>query len=514
MMEVYAGCLAYTDDNIGRVIKAVEETGELDNTLIFYLMGDNGASAEGTFKGLGNEVGVVANGVEETLDYLKSIQGDLGGDLYYNHYPVGWAHAMDTPFQWTKQVASHFGGTANNLVIFWPKGINLPKSLKGEVRSQFCHVIDIAPTILEATKLPAPTMINGVPQKPIEGTSLVYTFNDAKAATMHTTQYFEMQGNRAIYRDGWMASTTPQRMPWDPPTAASVDPVAFPWELYHVAVDFSQAKNVAAENPDKLKQLQDIFAQEATKYNVYPLDTRFAERGDVALRPSLTGERKTFTYYPGDPGPVRIPEGATPDVKNRDFTVTAEIEIPTTAVPLTGAGGVPATGVRVPATGVLATQGGRFGGWGLLLYDGQPEFDYAFSNQNEHKYRVRSKLKIAPEKLAPGSHTIKFDFKYNDTGKEPGPGLGGTGTLSVDGDEVAKGTIERTVPTRFSLDETFDIGMDTGTPVVEDYADKMPFQFRGGTLKKVVIELGKPGITANAEKKLKEQAEKAARAVQ
>ena len=207
------------------------------------------AQAEGTFKGLGNEVGVVANGVEETLDYLKSIQGDLGGDLYYNHYPVGWAHAMDTPFQWTKQVASHFGGTANNLVIFWPKGINLPKSLKGEVRSQFCHVIDIAPTILEATKLPAPTMINGVPQKPIEGTSLVYTFNDAKAATMHTTQYFEMQGNRAIYRDGWMASTTPQRMPWDPPTADSVDPVAFPWELYHVAVDFSQAKNVAAENP-------------------------------------------------------------------------------------------------------------------------------------------------------------------------------------------------------------------------------------------------------------------------
>ena len=247
MMEVYAGCLAYTDDNIGRVIQAVEETGELDNTLIIYLMGDNGASAEGTFQGLANEVGVAANGVVETLDYLKGIKDDLGGPLYYNHYPVGWAHAMDTPFQWTKQVASHFGGTANNLVIFWPKGINLPKGIKGEVRSQFCHVIDIAPTILEATKLPAPTMINGVPQKPIEGTSLVYTFNDAKAATKHTTQYFEMQGNRAIYRDGWMASTTPRRMPWDPPSAASVDPNDFPWELYHVAEDFSQANNLVAD---------------------------------------------------------------------------------------------------------------------------------------------------------------------------------------------------------------------------------------------------------------------------
>ena len=323
MMEVYAGCLAYTDDNIGRVIQAVEETGELDNTLIIYLMGDNGASGEGTLQGLANEVGVAANGVEETLEYLKGIKDDLGGPLYYNHYPVGWAHAMDTPFQWTKQVASHFGGTANNLVISWPKRI---KQMAGEVRSQFCHVIDIAPTILEAARVPAPTMINGVKQTPIEGTSLVYTFDDAKAATKHTTQYFEMLGNRAIYHDGWMASTTPLRMPWAPPgTEPSADPDDFQWELYHVAEDFSQAKNVAAENPDKLKKLQDIFDQEAKKYNVYPLDSSFAERADVSLRPSLTAGRNTFTYYPGDPGPVRIPEGATPDVKNKDFTITAEI---------------------------------------------------------------------------------------------------------------------------------------------------------------------------------------------
>ena len=251
MMEVYAGCLAYTDHNIGRVIQAVEETGELDNTLIIYLMGDNGASAEGTLQGLSNEVGVAANGVVETLDYLKSIQDDLGGELYYNHYPVGWAHAMDTPFQWTKQVASHFGGTANDLVISWPKGIGIKQV--GEVRSQFSHVIDIVPTILEATRVPAPTMINGVTQKPIEGTSLVYTFDDAKAATRHTTQYFEMQGNRAIYRRRLDGQHHADAHALGIPGTPAVAPDEFPWELYHVAEDFSQAKNARRR---KLRQAQ------------------------------------------------------------------------------------------------------------------------------------------------------------------------------------------------------------------------------------------------------------------
>lgn len=493
MMEVYAGCLAYTDDNIGRVIQAVEETGELDNTLIIYLMGDNGASAEGTLKGLANEVGVIANGVEESLEYLKRIQGDLGGPKYYNHYPAGWAQAMCTPFQWSKRIASHFGGTANNLVISWPKGINLPKGITqdGQVRSQFCHVIDIAPTILEATKLPAPTMINGVKQTPIEGTSLVYTFNDAQAPTRHTTQYFEMVGNRAIYHDGWMASTTPLCMPWTPSgQAASADPKAFQWELYHVAEDFSQANNLAAERNSlpKLKELQDKFDEQAKLYNVWPLDASFAERGDVALRPSLTEGRTTFTYYPGDPGPVRIPEGATPDVKNKDFTITADIGIPEGR----------------STDGVVATQGGRFGGWGLLLMDNKPEFHYAYSNQEEHKYSVASDAR-----LAAGNHTIKLDFKYY----APASKMSCTGTLSVDGVQVAKGDIKNTIPVRFSLDETFDIGMDTGTPVVEKYVDKMPFKFTG-TLKKVVIELGQSGLTANDEKKLKEQAEKAALAVE
>jgi arylsulfatase len=470
MMEVYAGCLAYCDSNIGRVIQAVEETGDLDNTLIIYIMGDNGASGEGTLQGLANEVGVAGNGAEESLPYLLSIMDDLGGPLTYNHYPVGWAHAMDTPFQWTKQVASHFGGTRNGLVISWPNRIKQT----GEVRSQFCSVIDIAPTILEAAGVKAPTIINGVKQIPIEGFSLVYSFDNANAATHHKSQYFELMGNRGVYDNGWMANTSPLKLPWakvsvDAPTP---NPDDFKWELYHIADDFSQSNNLAAKYPAKLKELQAAFEREAQKYNVYPLDSSLAERMDVRLRPSLTRGRNTFTYYPGT---IRIPEGAAPDLKFKDFTVTAEVEIPD--------GG---------AEGVLVTQGGRFGGWGLLLVDGKPEFDYAFSQQPEHKYRV-----TANEKLAPGKHTIKLDFKYDG----PGFGKSGTGTLSVDGNQVAKGKIERTILVRFSLDETFDIGMDTGTPVVEDYVNKMPFKFTG-ELKNVVIELGKSGLAAADAKQL------------
>jgi arylsulfatase len=482
MMEVYAGCLAYCDSNIGRVIQAVEDTGESDNTLIVFIMGDNGASGEGTLQGLANEVGVAANGVEESVPYLLSVMDDLGGPLTYNHYPVGWAHAMDSPFQWTKQVASHFGGTRNGLVVSWPKRIKD----KGGLRSQFCHIIDIVPTILEACGVKEPTMLNGVKQTPMEGTSLVYTFDDAKAPTRHKTQYFEMLCNRGIYHDGWIASTHPMRLPWAKaePGAAGADPDDFKWELYNVAEDFSQANDLAAKNPDKLKELQAVFDAEAKKYHVYPLDATFAERADVSIRPSLTRGRNTFTYYPGT---VRVPEGTAPDTKNKDFTVTAEVEIPE--------GG---------ADGVIITQGGRFGGWGLLLMGGKPEFDYAFSNQKQHKYRVASK-----EKLSPGKHTLKFDFKYDG----PGYGKGGTGTLSVDGKQVADGKIERTIPVRFSLDETLDVGMDTGTPVVEDYVDKMPFKFTG-VLKKVVVDLGKSGLGAADQKKLRGLEQKAAHAVE
>ena len=458
MMEVYAASLSFVDYNIGRVIEAVRETGELDNTLIIYQMGDNGASGEGTLQGMSNEVGVAANGAEESIPYLLSIMNDLGGPTTYNHYPVGWAHAMNTPFQWTKQVASHFGGTRNDLVISWPKRIKQA----GQVRSQFSSVIDITPTILEAAGVTAPTMINGVKQTPIEGFSLVYSFDDANAPTQHKSQYFELMANRGIYEDGWMANTSPLKLPWakvslDAPTP---NPDDFQWELYHIADDFSQSTNVAAQNPDKLKELQAAFEREAKKYNVYPLDSSLAERADVRLRPSLTRGRNTFTYYPGT---IRVPEGAAPDLKNKSYTITAEVDIPAAG-----------------ASGVLATQGGRFGGWGLLVLDGKPVFVHAFSNQAQHKYRVASS-----ERLTPGSHTVKFDLKYDG----PGYGKGATGTLSVDGKPVAQGKIERTIPVRFSLDETFDVGEDTGTPVVEDYVSKMPFHFTG-TLKKFVVTLG------------------------
>ena len=478
MMEVYAGCLSFCDYDIGRVIQAIEDDGLRDNTLIIYEMGDNGASGEGTLQGLSNEVGVAANGVDETVPYLVSIMDQLGGPLFYNHYPVGWAHAMDTPFQWTKQIASHFGGTRNGLVISWPERIKQT----GGVRSQFCSIIDIAPTILEAAGVKEPTMINGVKQTPIEGFSLAYTFDNASAPTHHKTQYFELLSNRGVYQDGWIANTTPLRLPWAKavPGSKGANPDDFKWELYHVAEDYSQSNNLAEKYPAKLKELQTVFDGEARKYNVYPLDATFAERGDVSIRPSLTRGRTTFTYYPGM---IRIPEGTAPDLKNRSYTITAEVEISNSG-----------------ASGVIATQGGRFGGWGLLMNDGKPEFVHAFSNQPQHKYRVASSTR-----LTPGKHTLKFVFDYDG----PGFGKGGTGTLSVDDKQVAQGRIARTIPVRISLDETLDIGEDTGTPVVEDYVSKMPFKFTGD-LKKVVIELGKSGVMGSNVKKLEDSVRQAA----
>ena len=453
MMEVYAGALSHCDHQIGRVIDAVAETGELDNTLVIYIMGDNGASVEGTMHGTTNEL-AEAQGVPEDLPYLVSMIDKLGGPETYNHYPIGWAHAMDAPMQWAKQVASHFGGTRNGVVISWPKRIKA----KGQIRSQFHHIIDVVPTILEAAGLAMPTEINGVQQKPLEGVSMAYTFDDAAAADRHTTQYFELVGNRAIYHDGWMACTTPLRLPWVV-AGSEPSPDDFKWELYHVAEDFSQANDLAAQNPDKLKELQAVFDAEAQKFNVYPLDSSYVDRGRADLRPSLARGRNTFTYYPGM---IRIPEGSAPDVKDKSYRISADVEIPE--------GG---------ADGVLATLGGRFGGWGLLVLGGKPVFVHAISNQTQHKFRVAS-----DRTLTPGKHAVTFDFAYDGGGL----GKGGTGTLSVDGQQVGQSRFERTVPVRFSLDETFDVGEDTGTPIVEDYADRMPFRFTG-KLEKVVIEL-------------------------
>ena len=333
MMEVYAATVAQSDYEIGRILDALQESGQLDNTLVIYLEGDNGASAEGTMQGTTNEIS--AQFAPESLEFLVSMMDQLGSDRTYNHYPIGWAHAMDTPFQWTKQVASHFGGTRNGLAISWPKRIKAG----GEIRSQFHHVIDVVPTILEAARIQAPLLLNGTPQKPIEGVSMVYTFDDAKTKTRHTTQYFEITANRAIYNDDWMASTTPARLPWQT-MGLEPDPDDFQWELYNVAEDFSQSRNLAKENPKKLVDLQSHFLIEAVKYNVLPLNSSFVSRGDPTKRPNLIRGQTDFTYYPGM---IRIPEANSPDVHNKSFRITAEVEIP--------AGG---------AEGVLANSGRSF----------------------------------------------------------------------------------------------------------------------------------------------------------
>jgi arylsulfatase A-like enzyme len=372
--------VAESDYEIGRIIDALQESGQLDNTLVIYLEGDNGASAEGTMQGTTNEVS--AQFAPESLEFLVSMMDELGSDRTYNHYPIGWAHAMDAPFQWTKQVASHFGGTRNGLVISWPKRIKDG----GEIRSQFHHVIDIVPTILEAAGIQGPLLLNGTPQKPLEGVSMVYTFDDAKAPTRHTTQYFEMTANRALYHDDWIASTTPARLPWET-IGAAPDPDDYQWELYNLADDFSQAKNVAKDNPEKLRDLQARFLIEAVKYNVLPLDSSFADRMDPSTRPNLLRGQTDFTYYPGM---IRIPEANSPDVHNKSFHVSAAVEIP--------AGG---------ADGVLATQGGRFGGWSLLVLDGKPMFAYAYTNQDGAKYpkqRADKTRIVGAEKLSPGKH--------------------------------------------------------------------------------------------------------------
>jgi arylsulfatase A-like enzyme len=460
MMEIYAAALAHCDYQMSRILDAIEAQGELDNTLVIYIQGDNGASAEGGMQGLLNEM-TVFNAVPEDMKEVIRRMDELGGPMTFNHYPVGWAHAMDTPFQWTKQIASHFGGTRNGMVISWPARIKD----KGGLRTQFSSVIDIMPTVLEAA--------NGVSQKPIEGTSLVYSFDDANAPSKHTTQYFEMFGNRAIYHDGWVAATTPGVAPWD--SAAEVQgrlpPVLdYKWELYNVSKDFSQAVNLAATEPTKLKELQDLFWSEAEKYNVLPIENGRIDRFDVTNRPSLTTGRDEFTYFPGL---VRIPEGAAPDLKNRSYQIKAEVVIPESG-----------------AEGMLLTHGGRFAGYGFYLLKGKPVFLYNLAGVA--RYSVAGK-----EALKPGKHTILFDFKYDGGGL----GKGGNGTMQVDGKTVATGRIERTLAFRVSLDETLDCGEDTGTPVSESY--HVPFKFTG-ELKKVTVYLNPVKLTKADQRKLAE----------
>jgi len=463
MMEVYAAALSYCDTQMGRILDAITDMGELDNTLVIYIQGDNGASAEGTPQGLLNEMSIF-NNIPEDFSQVLAHMDDLGGPTTFNHYPVGWAHAMDTPFQWTKQIASHFGGTRNGLVISWPARIKD----KGGI-PQFSSVIDIYPTILEAVGVQSPSMLNGVPQKPVEGVSMVYTFDDAKAASKHRTQYFEMFGNRAIYNDGWVAATTPPVLPWVMGQTPNVND--YKWELYNVENDFSEANDLAAQEPKKLRELQDLFWAEASKYNVLPLDNSRIERFDVSLRPSLAQGRTEFTYYPGM---VRIPEGSAPDFKNKSYRITADVEIPESG-----------------AEGVLMTQGGRFNGLGLYLLQGKPVFHYNLVG-------VDRTTIAAKDALSPGKHTIIVDFKYDGGGI----GKGGVASLTVDGKDVASGKLARTIPFRVSADETLDIGEDTGTPVSEDY--RVPFKFTG-TLDKVVVDLGEAELSSQDQKELDQQ---------
>ncbi|MFM7149783.1 MAG: arylsulfatase [Gemmataceae bacterium] len=448
-MEVYAGYLEQTDHNIGRVVKAIEDLGQLDNTLVIYIAGDNGASAEGSLQGLVNEM-TFFNGIKEDIKDVLKRADDIGTWKSYNHYPVGWANAMCTPFQWTKQVASHYGGTRNGMVISWPQGIKA----KNQLRTQWHHCIDIVPTIYDIVGVSQPSSVNGVAQKPIEGVSLKYTFDDAKAESTRKIQYFEMLGNRAIYSDGWVACTTPVGAPWDPNSPEADVITGYGWELYAPG-DFSQAENLAAKMPDKLKDLQLLFYAQASRYNVLPLDNSRLVRMNPGLRPSLTRGRKTFTYTNGM---IRIPEGASPDVKNKSWSVTAEVD------------------VTADSTGMIITQGGFFGGWGLYLNKGKPIFSYNFVGLANYEI-------AGEDSMAPGKHTIKMDFDY-EGGKAVGKS--GTAIISVDGKEVAKGRITNTIPVRMSLDETLDVGEDTGTPVNLNY--DVPFKFTG-KIDKVTIEL-------------------------
>ena len=448
LMEAFAGYTAQTDYEVGRVLDALRDLGQLDNTLVIWEIGDNGASMEGTLNGVFNEMSSL-NGVPEDTSYVISHIDEIGGPNAYNHFPVGWAWAMNTPFQWGKQVASHFGGTRNPLVISWPARIKDT----GGVRWQFHHVIDLVPTILEAAHVTAPMELNGVPQKPIEGISMMYSFDDGKATERRHTQYFEMFGNRALYHDGWIAVARHGRLPWE--NAGSYDFDKDKWELYDVANDFSEGTDVSAQHPDKLKELQDMFWVEAEKYNVLPLDDRFIERADPSLRPSLIEGRTSFTYYPGA---TRIPESSAVNTKNKTHTITATIDMP-----------------KQSGDGVIVAAGGIVAGYTLYVKDRKPIYEYNWFSQD--RYKVAS-----PDPLPEGRATIRVEFV-----SDGGVGKGGKVTLVVNDRMVAEGRVDKTVPGRFSADETFDIGMDTGSPVSTAYNSPNVFT---GKINKVTFELG------------------------
>ena len=475
--DVYAAYLAYTDHEIGRVIQAIRDLGKLDNTLIIFINGDNGASAEGSPVGTPSEI-MAFNGVTLPVAEQMKWYDVWGTDLTYNHFAVPWAWALDTPFKWTKQIPSFFGGTRNGVVVSWPERIKD----KGGVRSQFHHVIDVVPTILEAAGIPAPNMVDGIAQKPIEGTSMVYSFDHADAPSPHRTQYFEMMGVQGLYDDGWMLSAVPVRPPWELLGKAILDPAsAYKFELYDVRHDWSQYEDVAAQHPEKVRELTDLMFGQFAKFNVLPLDASVATRL-VAPRPNLTAGRKEFNYS-GEPV-TGLPSSAAPDLLNTSYTINAEVDLPEAA------------------DGVVVKQGGRFGGYGLYFLEGKPTFTWNLLDLERIKW-------TSDLPLDPGRHTVVFDFKYEGLGfatlafnNLSGIGRAGVGTLTVDGKRVATRRLERTIPLTLPVDETFDIGSATGTPV-DDADYQVPFAFTG-KIDKLTISVAPPVLTEADRKKLLE----------
>jgi arylsulfatase A-like enzyme len=452
-MEVYAGFMEHTDHHIGRLIDSLDDLGILQDTLIYVMVGDNGASAEGTPNGTFNEM-ISLNGAAaaESPEFMAERIDGFGTPEAYNHYAVGWAHAMDAPYQWTKQVASHFGGTRNGTIVHWPNGFQA----RGEVRSQFHHIIDVAATVLDAAGLPEPMFVNGIQQMPLHGVSMAYCFDDAGAAEARETQYFEMFCNRGIYHKGWTAVTR-HSVPWDfkeglPAFDEDV------WELYDTNSDWTQAHDLAAEQPQKLAELQRLFLIEAVKYNVLPLDDRRIERfnSDLAGRPVLVKGNSQILYG----GMGRLSENSVLNLKNKSHAVTAEIVVPE------GGG-----------QGVLIAQGGAFAGWSLYLQDGKPKYC--------HNLAGLARLKVEAETaVGAGEHQVRMEFAYAGGGL----GKGGTVTLFIDGEQVGEGPIAATVPMIYSGDETCDVGFDSGTPVSDDYTSQ-DCKFNG-TVKWVQLDAG------------------------
>ena len=483
--EVFAAFESYNDHEIGRVIQAVEDMGKLNNTLIIYINGDNGTSSEGTLIGTPNETAMF-NGVNVPVeDQLKYFYDIWGSEQTYPHMAVPWAWAFDTPFSWTKQICSHLGGVRQGMCVAWPGHI----TDAGGIRTQFAHMIDVVPTILEVCGIPAPETVNGIKQAPMEGTSFAYTFpkENANVPSRHHTQYFEMMGDRSLYHDGWLASTKVMRAPWEIAGGIGVDPMTFPWELYNLNDDYSQSTDLAARYPDKLKELQKLFMEEAKKYEVLPLDATVVTRL-ITPKPSLTAGRNVFTWTLPMTG---TPLGCAPSILNASYDFKADVEIPD--------GG---------AEGMLITQGGRFGGYGFYVLKNKPVFCWNLLDLKRIRWE-------APEALAPGKHTLEFDFKYDGLGmgtlayaSMSGIGRGGTGTLLVDGKVVATEKMEHTIPFLLQLDESLDVGSDTLTGVNDaDYLP--PFKFTG-KINKITLAIDRPKLSEADVKQLEAAMKKAA----